>query len=216
MFYILFLSLNNTVQYYKKKVSTVMINNSNFTNITKRNNHLYPLYLSHCVCIKLGKCAVMYLCIRRIDFASFCDISIWFWNCSDGVIFFVFQFICTFCICFSIRESNTKGGTVQYYKKKVSTVMINNSNFTNITKRNNHLYPLYLSHWTKTKLLHIPTENLKRFGGVQRSSFCIWFSNWKTYTKCTNKLKNKKYHTIMHNVQDYRILYYNAVRPAIC
>ena len=25
---------------------------------------------------------------------------------------------------------------------------------------------------------------------------CIWFSNWKTYTKCTNKLKNKKYHTV--------------------
>ena len=29
----------------------------------------------------------MHLCIRGIDFASFYDFDIWFWNCSDSVIF---------------------------------------------------------------------------------------------------------------------------------
>ena len=33
---------------------------------------------------------VMYLCISGIDFSSFYDFDIWFWNCSDSVIFFVF------------------------------------------------------------------------------------------------------------------------------
>jgi hypothetical protein len=33
---------------------------------------------------KEGKCAVMYLCIRDIDFVSFNDFPIWFWNCSDS------------------------------------------------------------------------------------------------------------------------------------
>jgi len=29
-----------------------------------------------------------YLCVRGIDFASFYDFSIGFWNCSDSVVFF--------------------------------------------------------------------------------------------------------------------------------
>jgi hypothetical protein len=39
------------------------------------------------------KRAVMYLCVRGIDFVSFYDFPIGFWNCSDSVLFFV---------CFSI------------------------------------------------------------------------------------------------------------------
>jgi hypothetical protein len=27
----------------------------------------------------------MYLCVRGIDFVSFYDSDIWFWNCSDSV-----------------------------------------------------------------------------------------------------------------------------------
>jgi hypothetical protein len=44
-----------------------------------------------CTCTKPGKEAVMYLCVRAIDFTSFWDISIWFWNCSD-VVLFAFHF----------------------------------------------------------------------------------------------------------------------------
>ena len=34
----------------------------------------------------------MYTCVRVIDFASFCDFSIGFWNCSDNVVFLGFSF----------------------------------------------------------------------------------------------------------------------------
>jgi hypothetical protein len=72
----------------------------------------------------------------------------------------------------------------------------------------------------------MPTENLKRFGGVQRSSF-VFDSliekhiqnvqiNWKTKNITPSEQCVTKITYIMHNVQDYRILYYNAVRPAIC
>ena len=37
--------------------------------------------------------AVMYLCINGINFVSFYDFDILFWNCSDSVIYFVFHFI---------------------------------------------------------------------------------------------------------------------------
>ena len=40
----------------------------------------------------------MYLCVRDIEFASFYDFSIGFWNCSDSVIgFCVFRFIIIGC-----------------------------------------------------------------------------------------------------------------------
>jgi len=35
----------------------------------------------------------MYLCVRCIDFASFCDDDIRFWKCSDIVVFIVFHLI---------------------------------------------------------------------------------------------------------------------------
>ena len=38
-------------------------------------------------CTKPGKWVVMYLCVRGIDFASFYDFDIWFWNCSNSGIF---------------------------------------------------------------------------------------------------------------------------------
>ena len=34
----------------------------------------------------------MYLCAMSIDFASFKDVDIRFWNCSDSVVFFCFAF----------------------------------------------------------------------------------------------------------------------------
>jgi hypothetical protein len=39
---------------------------------------------------KTGQWAVMYLCVRSIDFASFYDFDIWYWNCSDSVVFLHF------------------------------------------------------------------------------------------------------------------------------
>jgi hypothetical protein len=34
-----------------------------------------------------------HVCVRGIDFASFYDFDIWFWNRADNVVFFVFHFI---------------------------------------------------------------------------------------------------------------------------
>jgi hypothetical protein len=36
---------------------------------------------------------VMYLCVRDIDFVCFYDFPIWFWNCSDIVVFGLFILI---------------------------------------------------------------------------------------------------------------------------
>ena len=43
--------------------------------------------------------SVVYWCFSGIDFASFYDFNIWFKNCTDNVVFFVFYFI---IICFQI------------------------------------------------------------------------------------------------------------------
>jgi hypothetical protein len=40
----------------------------------------------------------MYLCARGIDFTSFYDFSIEYWNCSDNGVFFVFHFIFAFLL----------------------------------------------------------------------------------------------------------------------
>jgi len=50
-----------------------------------------PLYYLS-ACTKTEKWSVMYLCVRVIDFDSFYDFDIRFWNCSDSVVFFVFHF----------------------------------------------------------------------------------------------------------------------------
>ena len=42
------------------------------------------------ICSKPRECTVMYLCAKDIDVASF---DIWFWSCSDSMIFCVFHFI---------------------------------------------------------------------------------------------------------------------------
>ena len=39
-----------------------------------------------------GKWAVMCLCVKSIDFASFYHFAACFWNSSDSVVFFVFPF----------------------------------------------------------------------------------------------------------------------------
>ena len=36
----------------------------------------------------------MFMRVNGIDFASFYDFDIVFWNCSDSVVFFAFHFIC--------------------------------------------------------------------------------------------------------------------------
>ena len=51
-------------------------------------------------CTMLGKWAVMWLFAKGIDFVSFYDFSIEFWNCSDCVLFFV----CTFCKILSFEN----------------------------------------------------------------------------------------------------------------
>ena len=56
---------------------------------TKLFNHA-TLYWSFWT--KSGKWTVMYMCPRDIDFVSFYDFSIEFWNCSDSVVFLVFVF----------------------------------------------------------------------------------------------------------------------------
>ena len=43
-------------------------------------------------CNKSGKWAVECLCVRSIDFASFYDGDILFYNCSDSVVFFFSRF----------------------------------------------------------------------------------------------------------------------------
>ena len=63
-----------------------------------RNVKNYPpphFFLLKCLYqFKLGKWAVMYLCVRGINLTSyqlwyiFC---IWFWNCSHSLVFFVFR-----------------------------------------------------------------------------------------------------------------------------
>jgi len=39
---------------------------------------------------KPEKWAVIYLCVKVIDFFSFYDFDILFWSCSESVVFFVF------------------------------------------------------------------------------------------------------------------------------
>jgi hypothetical protein len=45
-------------------------------------------HVTYCwsVCPKQGKWSVVYLCVRGIDFVSFYDFAIGFWNCSDSVV----------------------------------------------------------------------------------------------------------------------------------
>ena len=38
----------------------------------------------------------MYMCVRGINFDSFYCFSVWFWECSDSVVFFVFHFAMTY------------------------------------------------------------------------------------------------------------------------
>ena len=48
------------------------------------------LYLDgYCKYMNEGKWkwAVMYMWVRCVDFAFFCNFSIWFWNCSDYFVF---------------------------------------------------------------------------------------------------------------------------------
>ena len=51
----------------------------------------YHFYWS--TCAKPVKWTIMYLCVRSIEFMSFYEFEIWFWNCSDSVVIFVFNFI---------------------------------------------------------------------------------------------------------------------------
>ena len=50
-------------------------------------------YLQTLQCIKPGQWAIIYLCAMGIDFVSFYDFDIWFWNYSDSVVFLSYHFI---------------------------------------------------------------------------------------------------------------------------
>jgi len=78
------------------------------TNSQNQNNkQFYNRYIfwgNLCVCnpatfhchwsasTKQGKWAVMYMCVKGINFSSFYNLSIGFWNCSDNVVFFSSSF----------------------------------------------------------------------------------------------------------------------------
>ena len=59
-------------------------------------------------CTNPGKWAVIYLCDRGIDFASFTIFGIGFRNCSDSVVFFVFLFF-----YYSITGFNVSNKTLE-------------------------------------------------------------------------------------------------------
>jgi hypothetical protein len=48
------------------------------------------LFFYWSACTKPGKWAVSYLCVKGMNFTSFYDFSIVFWNCSDSVVYFAF------------------------------------------------------------------------------------------------------------------------------
>jgi len=51
-----------------------------------------------------GKWVVVYLCVKGMNFASFYDFDIWFWNGSSSVVFLVLHFIpCDFSFANVIR-----------------------------------------------------------------------------------------------------------------
>jgi len=60
--------------------------------------------------VKPGKWAVMYLCVSDIDFASFYDFTVWFRNCFDSVVFFVFHFIGTLYFVLNGTNQNASNG----------------------------------------------------------------------------------------------------------
>jgi hypothetical protein len=62
---------------------------------TYKTSLILPLILS--ACINVGKCAVIYKCVRGIDIASLYDFSIGFGNCSVNlIIFLLFHQFCSF------------------------------------------------------------------------------------------------------------------------
>jgi hypothetical protein len=57
----------------------------------------------------------VYLCIRVIDFTSFYNFSIGFWNCFDSVVFVVFHWYCV-----TIANTHTLLHTA-FFKIKISS-----------------------------------------------------------------------------------------------
>jgi hypothetical protein len=64
-----------------------------FENLNKGTKRFNPATFYWSACANPGKWAVMYLCVRGTDFASFCDFSIGFWNYSDNVVFGIHEVI---------------------------------------------------------------------------------------------------------------------------
>ena len=56
------------------------------------SNSLYHRHFYWSACTNPINWAVAYLCVRGIDFSSFCDVSIGYRNCSYSVPFFCFSF----------------------------------------------------------------------------------------------------------------------------
>jgi len=72
-------------------------------------------------CAKPGKWAVMYFCVRDIDFASFYDCDIWFWNCSDSGIFCFSFYNTVLWRCLKIIKPKTNLKKKTLHKKKMAT-----------------------------------------------------------------------------------------------
>jgi len=64
--------------------------------------------------MKPGKWVIMYLGVKGIDFASFYDFSIWYWNCSYSVVIFVLHFIVNNILAVSFID----GGNQSTHKKQ--------------------------------------------------------------------------------------------------
>jgi hypothetical protein len=62
----------------------------------RKVNSLVSCQESEQPCTMPGKWTALCTCARSIDLASFYEISIGFWNCSDTVVFFVCFFIILF------------------------------------------------------------------------------------------------------------------------
>ena len=78
---------------------------------------------------KPGKWTVTILCFMCVDFASFCDFSIWFWRCSDRVVLFCFLFYNTshfvsFIHTWTPPGTNLLNHLIVVYAKLYSDILI--------------------------------------------------------------------------------------------
>ena len=100
------MEFHSTLILLKYQYTVNMQNLCEFVFLAKKKiPDFFTLYRS--ACTMPGKWAVMCLSVRGIKFASFCDFDIWFWNCSDSVVFFIFQFFTQYLFSFQYIITTT-------------------------------------------------------------------------------------------------------------